>query len=166
MNEVDDILAEWVAWAKTAGHSDVHARIDNLGVPHQPTALPRGWQGVYGFRWGGAWLKIGKAGPNSNARWQFHHYGVDRAMSTLAFSLIRYGHLSTVECPLVPGLRSKLQTVGPGTVGDWMKQHTERVNFLVGAEAGSGGLGHLETIAHRVLSPVFEGRWKYGGELS
>jgi len=103
------------------------------------------------------------AGPNSNPRWQSHHYGPTRAMSTLAWSLVRYGHFAEKESPLLPGLRAKLEQVGPDTIGEWMKANTDRVNMLIGEEAGSPGLRQLEAIAHRVLEPVFEGRWKFGG---
>jgi len=44
-----------------------------------------------------------------------------------------------------------------------MRKNTERVNMLIGAESGPSGLARLEAIAHRVLHPVFEGRWKFSG---
>lgn len=163
MDEMADVLAEWRTWAKDSGFARADARLDPLGIPHNPTPLPAGWQGIYGFRWQNSWLKIGKAGPKSNARWLSQHYGAGRAMSTLAFCLIRYGHLAEQEDPALPGLRAKIQRVSPEEIGNWMKGNTERVNTLIGSEMGSTGLARLESIAHRVLKPVFEGPWKFGG---
>lgn len=160
---MDDVLAEWTAWAKASGFPHPHARIERLGIPHKPTSLPAGWQGVYSFRWGSGWLKVGKAGPRSAARWLSHHYGADRALSTLAFCLVRYGRLATQEDPLLPGLRAKLERVDPDAIGEWIKKNTDRVNVLIGSETGTAGLAQLESIAHRVLKPVFEGPWRFGG---
>lgn len=161
--DMDDVLAEWRTWAQARGIRSVAGRVESLGVPHKPVTLPDGWQGIYAFRWQGQWLKIGKAGPNTAARWLSQHYGAGRAMSTLAFSLLRYGHLATREHPSLPGLRTLLQRVGPQDIGDWIKENTERVNVLVDAAAGRDGLASLEGIAHRRLTPIFEGRWPFGG---
>lgn len=163
MPEMTVVLEEWRGWAKTNGLSHATARLDALGIPHRPTPLPPGWQGVYGFRWRGSWLKVGKAGPNSNARWESQHYNPGSAMSNLAFSLVRYGRLATIEEPSLPGLRAELHRVDPDDMADWIKKHTERVNILIGSEAGRGGLEELESIAQRLLRPVFEGAWRYGG---
>ena len=86
-------------------------------------------------------------------------------MSTLAFSLVRYGHFATREDDRLPGLKGKLVRVGPDEIGEWIKHNTDRVNVLIRAEMGKAGLGRLETIAHRLLEPVFEGAWKFGGSL-
>jgi hypothetical protein len=101
--DMDDVLAEWRTRAQEQGITSVAGHVEDLGAPHRPVALPKGWQGIYAFRWNSQWLKIGKAGPNSAARWLSHHYGPLRAMSTLAFSLWRYGHRATREDPLPAG---------------------------------------------------------------
>src|SRR5436309_10093554 len=62
--------------------------IEYLAAPHKPPSrLPPGKMAVYGF-WleGWRWLKIGKAGPNSSARYAYQHYN-GRAGSTCAGSL-------------------------------------------------------------------------------
>lgn len=38
------------------------------GVPHKPQILSNGMMGIYTFWYNGSFLKIGKVGPKSNAR--------------------------------------------------------------------------------------------------
>jgi hypothetical protein len=161
MDEMNDVLTEWRAWTESRGFVGASSRLESLGMPHKPVALPPRWQGIYSFRWQAKWLKIGKAGPNSQARWVSHHYGAERALSTLAFSLVKYG-IAPQEDPELPGLRALVRRVDPYEIGDWIKKNTYRVDVLIGAETGSAGLSRLESIAHRRLSPVFEGPWKFG----
>jgi len=165
MNEIDQVVAEFGEWAKEYGLGPARAEVktEALGVPHRPIGLPGGWQGVYCFRFGPSWLKVGKAGPKSGARWTSQHYKPTRARSTLAFSLLKYGHLATREDLRVPNLKMLLQRVGPAEISDWIKANTERVNILIRAEMGVGALTRLEAIGHRILDPVFEGKWKFGG---
>jgi hypothetical protein len=122
--------------------------------------MPKGRQGVYAFALGTVWLKVGKAGPNSNARWVSQHYKATRSLSNLAWSLLRYTHLSGFNHPRLPtNLRAQLMAVPPDALGDWIKKNTARVNFIIGAELGSDALDRLERIAQDTLRPVFEGRW-------
>lgn len=60
--------------------------VDDLGCPHVPKGLPRGKMAIYTFRRGDRYLKIGKAGPNSDARFRSQHYNPHRANSNLAKS--------------------------------------------------------------------------------
>ena len=118
---------------------------------------------MYSFKYQEVWLKVGKAGPKSGARWTSQHYHPGRAQSTLAFSLLRYGHFSDVNFEEVPSLRAALQNVGADELGDWIKKNTERTNFLIRSELASAGLDRLERIALRILKPIFEGNWDPAG---
>jgi hypothetical protein len=161
--EVDFIVAEYLK----AGARPSQIRAEVLTAPHRPNVLPSGWQGVYAFRFEGVWLKVGKAGPNSNARWVSQHYNPGAAMSNLAFSLVRYAYHGETEDPrLPPTFKLRLQNVKPDDVGDFIKQHTDRYNILIDASLGRQSLTLLETIAIDSLNPVFEGRWAFGGSLS
>jgi hypothetical protein len=163
MSDIDEVVKAFSTWAETYGHGPARAevRVQSLGRPHRPEALAVGWQGVYCFRYDDIWLKVGKAGPNSGARWVSQHYKPGRAQSTLAFSLLKYGHFATSEHPSLPQLQQQLRLVSTDEIAAWIKRHTERVNLLIRAEMGTGGLAQLETIAHRLLDPVFEGRWQF-----
>lgn len=164
MTDIDDVVGDFIAWAAGQGLGPARAevRVERLGRPHTPAALPSGWQGVYGFQCEGTWLKVGKAGPKSGARWISQHYNPGSAMSTLAFSLVKYGHYATMDHPSLPGLRTTLRGVSPDDIGEWIRRNTERVNFLLRTEMGASGLSQLESIAHARLKPVFEGRWQFG----
>jgi hypothetical protein len=62
--------------------------IIDRGVPHQPKTLPVRMMGVYMFWYEGEFMKIGKVGPNSNARFLSQHYNPRSAPSTLAASIL------------------------------------------------------------------------------
>lgn len=62
--------------------------IIDRGMPHKPRSLKPGTMGVYTFNYKGRFLKIGKAGPNSNNRFLYQHYKPGSAMSTLAGSIL------------------------------------------------------------------------------
>jgi len=164
MDGIEEVVAAFSAWASEQGLGPARAevRVQRLGRPHTPSTQPPGWQGVYGFQYEGTWLKVGKAGPKSGARWISQHYNPGSAMSTLAFSLVKYGHFAVVDHPSLPGLRLKLRDVFPDDIGDWIRRNTSRVNVLIRADMGSPGLARLESIAHRLLSAIFEGRWQFG----
>lgn len=164
MADIHEVVRTFKDWATAQGLGPARAevRVERLGRPHTPAALPSGWQGVYGFRYEGTWLKVGKAGPKSGMRWISQHYNPGSAMSTLAFSLVKYGHYATMNHPSLPGLRMTLRGVSPDDIGEWIRRNTERVNLLLRAEMGASGLSQLESIAHARLKPVFEGRWQFG----
>ena len=163
MDGIDQVVDAFSDWARGQGIGPARAevRVQRLGRPHIASMLPTGWQGVYSFRYDDTWLKVGKAGPKSGARWISQHYNPRSAMSTLAFSLIKYGYFSTDEHPTLRDLRTKLREIAADDIGDWIKANTERVNILIRAEMGASGLERLESIAHRLLKPVFEGPWQF-----
>ena len=165
VNDIDSVVAQFLEWGQKRSPqlraNDVEVAL--LGVPHTPVAMRKGWQGVYAFAFGTVWLKVGKAGPNSNARWVSPHYKATRSLSNLAWSLLRYTRLSSFNHPRLPtNLRTQLMVVPPDALGDWIKKHTARVNFTIRAELGPVALDRLERIAQDVLKPVFEGRWDAG----
>ncbi len=167
MNEMDQVAATFLQWARGQGIGPARAevRVESLGRPHAPVTLPSGWQGVYGFRYNGTWLKVGKAGPKSGARWVSQHYNPGSAMSNLALSLVKYGHFATLEHPALGQLRATLRDIALDDIGDWIKANTERVNVVIRADMGTSGLARLESTAHRFLKPVFEGRGRFGGDV-
>lgn len=162
VNDIDLVVAQFLEWGQKRSPqlSATDIEVALLGVPHTPVPLRKGWQGVYAFVLGTVWLKVGKVGPNSNARWVSQHYSPTRSLSNLPWSLMRYTHLSSFNHPRLPAnLRTELRAVPPNAFGDWIKKHAARVNFTIRADLGSVALDRLERIAHDVLKPVFEGRW-------
>ncbi len=115
-------------------------------APHiRPTSLPAGKLAVYVFMFGDRCLKVGKAGPKSAARFCSHHYGASRAPSTLAKSLVN--NVGAVGDSVLDD----------SNVGDWIRQHTARVNFLIPLKYGVFALSLLEAFIQCRLNPEFEG---------
>ena len=74
-----------------------------------------------------------------------HHYGVNRAPSTLARSLV--AAQSTLG----------LSGINESTVGAWIPEQTDRVNLLLPARYGVLALSLLEVFAQCRLQPALEG---------
>ena len=120
--------------------------VEFCSAPHRPPSrLPVGKMAVYGFWWDGEWLKIGKAGPKSNARYTNQHYNPNSAVSTLAASLVRDKKMVGVP------------DFARSTPGDWIKSATSRVNILLPANNSKALLSLLEAFLHTRLKPRYEG---------
>jgi hypothetical protein len=128
---------------------DLHAdsiEIESLAAPHRPPSrLPTGKMAVYVFSFGETVLKVGKAGPKSQARYISQHYNPQSASSTLAASI------------LADDQRLAPHKIGVADVGMWIKTRIDRVNLLIGAELGIRTLSLLEAYLHCRLKPRYEG---------
>jgi hypothetical protein len=94
-------------------------------------------------------LKVGKAGPKSNARFNSQHYSPGRSMSNLAYSIIRAKEIW-------PSFG--ISTIDEKNVGKWIRQNTDRDHFFIPAEKGRFALSLLEAFLHCRLNPIFEGK--------
>lgn len=112
--------------------------VEYLPAPHRPGGLRPGHGAVYVFALSdadaseagaGRILKVGRVGPNSNARFQSQHYAPASAGSSLAKSLIGYP-------TLWPWLG--VDHLDASTVREWMLQRLDRANVYV-----SGASVHL-----------------------
>lgn len=143
----DEIRSDFVRVATLAGFSiplsDIE--VEYFPAPHkQPSSLPPGRMAVYVFMFGEDCLKVGKAGPNSAARFCSQHYGT-QAPSTLAKSLMKR--------PDVIGASN----VDESNVKALICDKTTRVNFLVSSQYGVFALSLLEAFVQCRLQPEFEG---------
>jgi hypothetical protein len=87
--------------------ADVHVNAHQIeksdwGCPHKRKPLPEGKMAVYTFFWEGRCLKVGKAGPNSGARYTSQHYLPGKSKSNLADSIL----LDEVFLGICPILRT------------------------------------------------------------
>jgi hypothetical protein len=115
--------------------------------PHQqPRTLPMGQVAVYAFFHHGHALKVGKAGPNTNARYTSQHYYPNSAPSTLARSILNNA------------ARFGVSNLSEASVGAWIRENTDRVNLLLPTTVGNPMLSLLEAFLHVRWKPVFEGR--------
>jgi hypothetical protein len=126
-------------------------------APHRSHSLPTGKCAVYVFslseRWGSGCpagpdrvLKVGKAGPKSNARFQSQHYNPNSAGSTVAGSLTR----CKILWPYLGITRLAEE------VGEWIRKHVDRDNFYLDAP-DEPLLRLFETYLSGTLGSVFEG---------
>lgn len=121
-------------------------QLEFLGAPHRPPSkIPAGTMAIYAFWGDGCWLKIGKVGPNSHARYSSQHYLTGSAPSTLAGSLAKCTRI--LDNP----------SFDRGNIGGWIKQHTCRVNLLLPKQYPRELLNLLEAFLHLRLRPRYEG---------
>ena len=119
-------------------------QIEILSKPHPPSRLPKGTMAVYVFSDRDRVLKVGRAGSKSQARYTSQHY-TGSAPSTLRGSLLADPTMGR------HGLDMR-------SVSDWIRENTDRVNFMLDAKAGPFVLALLETFVQCRLKPVYEGR--------
>lgn len=151
---IEEFLAQYSAVAKPS------IELDCWPAPHRQRGLPLGKCAVYVFSLSqrlattplfeaGKVLKVGMAGPNSDARFRSQHYKPGRALSTLAGRLVS-------RRDLWPDLG--IANITDATVGDWIKANTDRENFYLDGIYHKTALGLLEAFLIARLQPLFEGR--------
>ncbi|MGH7989003.1 MAG: hypothetical protein ACREDS_02245 [Limisphaerales bacterium] len=118
--------------------------VRDWGCPHEPTKLPDGKMAVYIFRLGDDVLKIGKVGPNSNARFYTQHYFPKSSQSNLAKSLLADKAGPCFE-------------ISEGEIGKWMKQRLHRTDLLIDKNLPIGILNFLESFLQCLYQPKYEG---------
>ena len=145
--DMKNAISDFLIVAELAGDptSQSEFDIEYLAAPHHPGRLPAEKIAIYGFWGDGEWLKIGKAGAKSGARYTSHHYDASRSRSTLAGSLV-----ADPNMVIVPGF-------DPQMPGEWIRQRTNRVNILLPATRRLELLSLLEAFLHVRLRPRYEG---------
>jgi hypothetical protein len=153
----DRLLADFAAAVATIGGEPPPLRYEHLPAPHQARGLPAGFGAVYVFtlapRWrpdapgAGRVLKVGRVGPNSDARFRSQHYSPASSRSNLANTLLT----ARVLWPYLG-----IEGLDANTVGEWIKTNTERDHFFVPASAAMV-TPTLETYVRGRLGPCFEG---------
>ena len=158
--DAKSLMIDFAQVAAISGLSVSEADIahESLLAPHKSPKLPKGRCAVYVFslsdrssaeaRSRVVILKVGKAGPNTKARFEHQHYGVHRAPSTLAKSLVK---ASDKWASL------GIDDLTEENVGEWLKSHTDRDHFFLDC-GHEPVLDHLEMFLRAKLHPIFEGR--------
>ena len=120
--------------------------VEFFDAPHiAPSGFRRDRMAIYGF-WLDESLKVGMAGPKSQARYDTQHYNIGSAMSTLAASVT------------ADPKNTHLANLARTEVREWLLANCSRVNVLISAELGPHFLALLEAFLHVRLSPRYEGR--------
>ena len=119
-------------------------KIIDRGLPHVPKSLPPGMMGIYSFYYEDRFLKIGKAGSKSNARFLSQHYNPHSASSNLASSILKDCNMAYLN------LTSQ-------NISDWIKSHCRRIDILLDESLGVFTLELVEAILHYKYEPLYEG---------
>lgn len=146
---MNDAIDEFLKALKLAGLTLESNRIsvDDLGCPHTPRGLPKGKIAIYTFQRDGRYLKIGKAGPKSNAQFRNQHYGPRRAKSNLAKSLL-------ADPDLV------MFSLTENNIDQWIRNNIRRIDILidlVDEQTDIFVLNFLEAFLHCKFRPKYEG---------
>ncbi|MDX1985010.1 MAG: hypothetical protein SFV51_32360, partial [Bryobacteraceae bacterium] len=157
--ELAEFVDKLISAAQGAG---VPIRLDQvraeiLPAPHrQPKNLPPGKQAIYWFCLGSRTLKVGRVGPKSGPRYTSQHYNSKSSQSNLAKSVLK--NRTIVQALAPPDCEKLLRNVSDGTVGDWIKHSTTRINLILDSNLTDRTVSFLESLIHQWLNPVFEGR--------
>lgn len=118
--------------------------IIDRGLPHVPQSLRPGCMGVYSFYYEDRFLKIGKTGAKSNARFLSQHYNPNSSSSNLASSILKDPNMAYLN------LNSQ-------NISDWIKTHCRRIDILIDESLGVFTLELVEAILHYKYKPLYEG---------
>jgi hypothetical protein len=143
LNELKDQLIQIIRSTGTEINENQIMILDR-GVPHKTSTLPKGRMAIYSFIYQDRFLKIGKAGPNSNARFNSQHYDPKNSQSNLAKSLLADPKLVELNLDVT-------------TIKEWIITNTRRIDFLVDATLGIFVLNLIEAFLHLKYRPKYEG---------
>lgn len=114
------------------------------GVPHIPQKLPDGKMAIYMFKYNGDYLKIGKVGYKSNARFLSQHYLPNSSRSNLSKSILK-------DCKSYEQLDFE-------HIGEWIKNNCQRIDIIIDKNLGPFTLGLIEAILQYRFKPKYEGK--------
>lgn len=143
---MEDIVGILFAIARLADLKIKENQIEVLdrGCPHSPSGLPQRKMGIYLFKYGNKYLKIGKAGPNSDARFRSQHYKPNSAQSNLAKSILNDPDMSKFN-------------LNNENVGNWIKQNVRRIDILIDSSLPIFVLDLFESFLRCKFEPKYEG---------
>ena len=157
------------------------------GEEHIPTTLGENKKGVYVFCLNeDVCLKVGKANSNSQARWNSHHYNLDRTTpSTLTKSILshltmlkKYFEKKEIENFMLilkeygldeQNIKQKIKEMPKKDVKDmckklelkkWIKNNIDRIEFVLDNtnDEIDFDTNLLEALIQFELKPIFEGK--------
>lgn len=136
--------------------SELKIRPEVLPAPHRrPSSLPVGTQAIYAFLLRDTCLKVGKAGPKTQARFTSQHYGAN-APSTLAKSIIR--NRGPILSLVPQGARGEVEDLTITSIGRWLEQNTSMFHLFLPATVPSCALAFAEAFAQCRLHAIYEGK--------
>jgi hypothetical protein len=156
MNNIDQKYKEIIQeFEKLTQKYVIFRLLENGNDGHNPNKLNENESGVYIFLHRDICLKVGKAGAKSQARWSYHHYGTERAKSTLAKSICR--KKSEFKKYFTEEFYNEIDRLNDSNIEEWMKKNLTRVELILTC-SNKFELNLLEALAQIKLNPIFEGK--------
>ena len=143
ISEIHTIIEEISSILGKPINKDSYKIIDR-GVPHKPQSLPPKMTGVYIFQYKNCFLKIGKVGENSNARFLSQHYNPDSSKSNLASSILNDNTMKSLG-------------INKDNVGKWIKNNCRRIDIFFNGDLGIFVPELIEAALHYKYEPLYEG---------
>ncbi|MFT6910736.1 MAG: hypothetical protein ACJAS1_007472 [Oleiphilaceae bacterium] len=155
------------------------------GNHHRPTTLRDGKKGVYAFLLNdNVCFKVGKANSNSKARWNSHHYSLDKSTpSTLTKSMLTNLHImrkyfdgndinkfevilkkydlesTEFKSDIKKLEKDKVKSLSAELgLKKWIMNNMSRIEFLLNDSDDDFDSNLLEAIVQFKLKPIFEGK--------
>ncbi len=117
--------------------------IIDRGCPHIPCKLKENCTAVYMFQYKGEFLKIGRVGKKSNARFLSQHYNINSARSNLAKQIVDDPEMLEIG-------------VNIDNVKEWIKANTRRIDIFIDNKYGRFAEEMIEGILHYAFNPRYE----------
>jgi len=134
---------------------NIKCKIDVMspGAEHKPSKLINATKGVYIFFFNDICLKVGKSGPNSQARWKYQHYNQSGAQSNLANSLLSVEDLSKKLNVNI----NEIESLNSNDIKQWIINNLFRVEVIIENVEEDFSVNLLEAFLLFKLKPIFEG---------
>ncbi|MEG2411512.1 MAG: hypothetical protein RSA29_07385 [Clostridium sp.] len=119
-------------------------QVIDRGLPHSCKSLLKGKMGIYIFKYKDTYLKIGKVGAKSNARFTSQHYNPNSSNSNLAKSILSDDEMIKLG-------------LDESNIEKWIKNNTSRIDILLDEDLGIFTLNLFEACLHYKFRPKYEG---------
>lgn len=128
-----------------------------MGKGHIPSTLKRTEKGVYVFLYGNYCFKVGKAGAKSQARWNSHHYNLDKTTpstfpKSIKKDINRFKRFFPVE------KHTEIDNLSSENVKKWIQDNISRMEFKISSLESDYALHFLEALLQFRLMPEYEGK--------
>jgi len=127
------------------------------GIHHKPSTLGSKQKGVYVFLNSNCCFKVGKAGSKSKARWNSHHYNLDKTTpSTFPKSIIK--DLERFKHFFPDNKHDEIDGLNAENIRQWIQNNTSRLEFIISENETDFALSLLEALVQFRLKPEYEGK--------
>lgn len=129
------------------------------GENHKPTTLRSTEKGVYVFLLDDkTCFKVGKAGSKSPARWNSHHYNIDKSTPS-AFTKSFLKDLTQFKTYFDSSLHNELDELEEKKNSkEWIQKNISRIEFKISSKESDIALNLLEALIQFRLNPIYEGK--------